>query len=253
MLFRMDAREHQDLIHTISQAILDARYAPPQRRRSAWGEGYNEDLEQARRVAAAIVEALRRSGFQISRTPPAPHSQGQTKCPASLRRYWFLLDSPAGRRWTGFDCECAAGCGVRAATGETAPTSPEQVTIAARSLPASICVGARRLATGALICSGTASRASLGGSTARFAAGRSGPPSRGGRKALDALRGPCLRERPTGRPRHAHVPPLLCSYDTLVNFVAVGCPTMSEADYDRERAGEVMAVSSLMYYCPTLA
>ena len=73
MLSRMDARQHDDLIFTISQAILDARYAPPKRRRSAWGEGYNEDLEQARRVAAAIVEALRRSGFQISRKPPAPH------------------------------------------------------------------------------------------------------------------------------------------------------------------------------------
>lgn len=70
---RMDARQHEDLIFIISQAILDARYAPPKRRRSAWGEGYNEDLEQARRVAAAIVEALRRSGFQISRKPPAPH------------------------------------------------------------------------------------------------------------------------------------------------------------------------------------
>ena len=42
-------------------------------RSTAWGEGFNEDLEQARRVAAAIVEALRRSGFQISRKPPAPH------------------------------------------------------------------------------------------------------------------------------------------------------------------------------------
>jgi hypothetical protein len=29
MLFRMDARQHDDLIFTISQAILDARYAPP--------------------------------------------------------------------------------------------------------------------------------------------------------------------------------------------------------------------------------
>ena len=34
-----------------------------------------------------------------------------------------------------------------------------------------ICVGARRLATGALICSATASRAPLGGSTARFITG----------------------------------------------------------------------------------
>ena len=73
MLSRMDARQHDDLIFTISQAILDARYAPPKRRRSAWGEGFKEDQEQARRVAAVIVEALRRSGFQISRKPPAPH------------------------------------------------------------------------------------------------------------------------------------------------------------------------------------
>jgi hypothetical protein len=29
----MDARQYDDLIFTISQAILDARYAPPKRRR----------------------------------------------------------------------------------------------------------------------------------------------------------------------------------------------------------------------------
>ncbi|MGZ9083111.1 MAG: hypothetical protein ACXW3U_13565 [Rhodoplanes sp.] len=46
MLTRMDAREHHDLIFTISHAILDARYAPLKRRRSAWGEGFEEDLEQ---------------------------------------------------------------------------------------------------------------------------------------------------------------------------------------------------------------
>ena len=73
MLSRMDAREHQDLIHHHQSGDPDARYAPPKRRRSAWGEGFKEDVEQARRVAVAIVEALRRSGFQISRTPPAPH------------------------------------------------------------------------------------------------------------------------------------------------------------------------------------
>jgi hypothetical protein len=60
----MDARQHDDLIYTIVQALMDARYEAPKRRRSAWHEGYDEDLEQARRVAAAIVEALRRSGFQ---------------------------------------------------------------------------------------------------------------------------------------------------------------------------------------------
>ena len=79
MLSRMDARQHEDLIFIISQAILDARYAPPKQLRSAWGEGYNEDLEQARRVAAAIVEALRRSGFQDlpqATGAPSQHAQG---------------------------------------------------------------------------------------------------------------------------------------------------------------------------------
>jgi hypothetical protein len=33
MLSGMDARQHDDVIFTISQAILDARYAPPKRRR----------------------------------------------------------------------------------------------------------------------------------------------------------------------------------------------------------------------------
>ena len=87
MLSRMDARQHDDLIFIISKAILDARYAPPKRRRSAWGEGFEEDLEQARRVAAAIVEALRlrrflmwnasssvRTGSVISRLSTLPNS-----------------------------------------------------------------------------------------------------------------------------------------------------------------------------------
>lgn len=40
MLSRMDARQHRDLIHTIVQALMDARYAPLKRRKSAWREGY---------------------------------------------------------------------------------------------------------------------------------------------------------------------------------------------------------------------
>jgi hypothetical protein len=31
---------------TIVQAIMGARYAPPKRRKSAWLEGYNEDLRK---------------------------------------------------------------------------------------------------------------------------------------------------------------------------------------------------------------
>lgn len=84
MLFRLNARQHDDLIFTISQAVLDERYQPPKRRRSAWHEGFDEDLEQARRVAAAIVGALRRGGFQISRNPPAPR-QHAAAAPTSVR------------------------------------------------------------------------------------------------------------------------------------------------------------------------
>jgi hypothetical protein len=73
MLSGMDARQHDDVIFTISQAILDARYAPPKRRRSAWGEGFDEDLEQARRVAAVIVEA-----FTTQRLPDLPQATGAT-------------------------------------------------------------------------------------------------------------------------------------------------------------------------------
>jgi hypothetical protein len=69
MLSRMDARQHDDLIYTIVQALMDARYQPPKRRRAAWHKGYDEDLQQARRVAAAIVDALQATGFRISREP----------------------------------------------------------------------------------------------------------------------------------------------------------------------------------------
>jgi hypothetical protein len=73
MLSRMDARQHRDLIHTIVQALMDARYAPLKRRKSAWREGYGEDLARARRVAEAIVNALHTANFRIDRNPPAPH------------------------------------------------------------------------------------------------------------------------------------------------------------------------------------
>jgi hypothetical protein len=71
MVAGMDAR-HDDLIHTIVQALMNARYAPPRRRRPAWHEGYDEDLQQARRVAVAVLDALQATGYRISRTPPAP-------------------------------------------------------------------------------------------------------------------------------------------------------------------------------------
>jgi hypothetical protein len=58
----MDAR-HDDLIHTIVQALMDARCAPPRRRRAAWHEGHDEDLQQARRDAVAILDALQGDGL----------------------------------------------------------------------------------------------------------------------------------------------------------------------------------------------
>jgi hypothetical protein len=69
MLSRMDARQHRDLIHTIVQALMDARYTPLKRRKSAWREGYDEDLARARRVAEAIVNALHTANFRINRKP----------------------------------------------------------------------------------------------------------------------------------------------------------------------------------------
>jgi hypothetical protein len=71
MLARMEPRDH--LIHTIVMAMMDARYTPPKRRKSAWHEGYDEDMAQAHRVAEAIVNALQASGYRITQNPPAPH------------------------------------------------------------------------------------------------------------------------------------------------------------------------------------
>lgn len=73
MVAGMDGRQHDDdLIRTIVMALINARYAPPRRRKSAWQEGYDEDMQQARRVAAAIADALHAAGYRISRNPPAP-------------------------------------------------------------------------------------------------------------------------------------------------------------------------------------
>src|SRR5512144_398820 len=80
MLSRMDARQHRDLIHTIVQALMHARYAPLMRRKSAWREGYDEDLARARRVAEAIVNALHTANFRIDRNPPAPHHSTPPGC-----------------------------------------------------------------------------------------------------------------------------------------------------------------------------
>jgi hypothetical protein len=69
----MDADDR--LADTIFRALMESRYAPPKRRRSAWHEGYDEDSAEAHRVAHAIVEALKRSGYVIAPPQPAiPHS-----------------------------------------------------------------------------------------------------------------------------------------------------------------------------------
>jgi hypothetical protein len=69
----MDADDR--LADTIFRALMDCRYAPPKRRRAAWQEGYEEDTVEARRVARAVVQALKRSGYVISRpSPTVPHS-----------------------------------------------------------------------------------------------------------------------------------------------------------------------------------
>jgi hypothetical protein len=71
MVAGMDVRR-DDLIDTIVRALMDARYAPPRRRRAAWHEGYDEDVEYAHRIAETIVGVLRASGYRIERNPPAP-------------------------------------------------------------------------------------------------------------------------------------------------------------------------------------
>jgi hypothetical protein len=53
---------------------MDPGYAAPRWRRPAWHEGYDEDQQQARRVAVASLDALQATGYRISRPPTAsPH------------------------------------------------------------------------------------------------------------------------------------------------------------------------------------
>ena len=67
-----------DLLHVIVRALMDSRYVQPRRRRNAWYEAYDEDLVQARRCAAAIVDALEAAGLQWTAPPPsrAPTTPG---------------------------------------------------------------------------------------------------------------------------------------------------------------------------------
>jgi hypothetical protein len=114
MLSRMDAREHDDLIFIISQAILGARYAPPKRRRSAWGEDFDEDLEQARRVAAVIVE-----GVTTQRLPDLPQATGATAQHAEAPVIEYRVQRPSGPRlWLRLRARCDdAALGLIAALG----------------------------------------------------------------------------------------------------------------------------------------
>jgi hypothetical protein len=60
-----------DLIHTIAEVLMSARYAPARRRRAVWQDDYDEELQYAHRVAEAIVGVLRASGYRISLNPLA--------------------------------------------------------------------------------------------------------------------------------------------------------------------------------------
>lgn len=73
MIVGMDVRR-DDLIQVIAEVLLGARYSPPRRRRAAWHEGYDQDLEYAHRLAETIVGVVRASGYAISKNPtPSPH------------------------------------------------------------------------------------------------------------------------------------------------------------------------------------
>lgn len=62
----------EDLVRVITSALMEQRYSPPQRRRAAWHEGFDEDQAEAQRVARAICEALSRAGYTFSRREPGP-------------------------------------------------------------------------------------------------------------------------------------------------------------------------------------
>ena len=62
----------KDVMRVIAAALMEQRYSPPQRRRAAWHEHYDEDQAEAQRVARAIAEALGRAGYVVSRREPGP-------------------------------------------------------------------------------------------------------------------------------------------------------------------------------------
>jgi hypothetical protein len=68
-----------DLIDTIAQVLMSTSYARPRRRRAAWQDDCDEELQYAHRVAEAIVGVVRASGYRISLNPPA------SPCARSLR------------------------------------------------------------------------------------------------------------------------------------------------------------------------
>jgi len=63
-----------NLVFDIYRALMDSRYEPPKRRKSAWSIGWQEDADQAKRVAVAIADLLYASGYVILARPPSqPH------------------------------------------------------------------------------------------------------------------------------------------------------------------------------------
>ena len=59
-----------DLLDTIAQVLLSARYPLPSRRRETWHGDQDEELRCACRVAEVIVGVLRASGYRIESNPP---------------------------------------------------------------------------------------------------------------------------------------------------------------------------------------
>lgn len=68
----MDPADPEDLVRVITAALMAQRYSPPQRRRAAWHEGFQEDQAEAQRVARAVAEALAQAGYIVSRREPGP-------------------------------------------------------------------------------------------------------------------------------------------------------------------------------------
>ena len=64
--------KREDVLHTISKALMSCRFEPPKRRKSAWHVGFEDDTDQATRCALAIVEAMDAAGYHIFQNPPGP-------------------------------------------------------------------------------------------------------------------------------------------------------------------------------------